>query len=335
MATLTSTPTTDPDLSCWSGVRPGGTLLAKNLRLRPLRESDAEKLSAQGNDPDVARWMADLPHPFSPEAARGLIARAAADGIEGRAFGFGIERIRDGALIGWIELRRGDGNTGEATVWLGRAHGGKGSGTEAVRRIARFAFRDLNLDEIRARVLLDNAASARMLAKAGFAEKGATTCGEIVSCAGRPARLFALAHADWQARYDSRPMVLVAAAALIDADGRLLVARRPEGKDMAGLWEFPGGKAASGETPETALIRELAEELSLDVRESCLAPIAFASHDYDDFHLLMPLFACRVWRGTPTPREGQELRWIHPARLADLPMPPADVPLVSLLRDLL
>ncbi len=324
-----------PESPCWSGVRPGGTLLAKNLRLRPLRGSDADNLSAQGNDPDVARWMADLPHPFPPEAARGLIARAATDGAEGRAFGFGIERIRDGVLIGWIELRRDESNVGEVTVWLGRAYGGKGSGTEAVRRIVRFAFRDLNLDDVRGRVLLDNAASARMLAKAGFTEKGAGMCGGSVSCAGRPARLFALARAEWRALYDSRPMVLVAAAALIDADGRVMMARRPEGKDMAGLWEFPGGKVHAGETPEAALIRELAEELSLDVRESCLAPIAFASHDYDDFHLLMPLFACRVWKGTPTPREGQDLRWVQPTRLADLPMPPADMPLVPLLRDLL
>lgn len=133
----------------------------------------------------------------------------------------------------------------------------------------------------------------------------------------------------------ARPVVLVAAAALIDADGRVLVAQRPEGKAMAGLWEFPGGKVHDGETPEAALIRELDEELGVDTRESCLAPIAFASHAYDDFHLLMPLFACRVWRGEPTPREGQAIAWVRPVRLADYPMPPADRPLIALLRDLL
>jgi 8-oxo-dGTP diphosphatase len=131
------------------------------------------------------------------------------------------------------------------------------------------------------------------------------------------------------------PIVLVAAAALIDADGRVLLARRPEGKAMAGLWEFPGGKVHEGETPEQALIRELREELGIDTRESCLAAIGFASHAYEDFHLLMPLFACRVWQGEVVGREGQGLAWVRPARLRDYPMPPADEPLVALLRDLL
>ena len=134
---------------------------------------------------------------------------------------------------------------------------------------------------------------------------------------------------------DPLPSVLVVAGALVDADGRVLIARRPAGKRMAGLWEFPGGKVAPGETPESALIRELQEELGIDTRESCLAPIAFASHRYEDFHLLMPLYVCRVWKGAPSPREGQELAWVRPARLSDYPMPPADAPLVAMLRDLI
>ena len=131
-----------------------------------------------------------------------------------------------------------------------------------------------------------------------------------------------------------RPLIVVAAIALIDADGRVLLAQRPPGKQMAGLWEFPGGKLQEGEVPEEALVRECREELDLDVTASCLAPIAFASHAYENFHLLMPLFACRVWRGTPTPREGQTLKWIRPTAMAALPMPPADTPLIALLRDL-
>jgi 8-oxo-dGTP diphosphatase len=131
------------------------------------------------------------------------------------------------------------------------------------------------------------------------------------------------------------PLVLVAAVVLVDPDGRVLLAQRPEGKAMAGLWEFPGGKVDPGETPEAALIRELAEELGIDVAASCLAPFTFASHAYADFHLLMPLYVCRKWAGLPTPREGQHLRWVRPARLADYPMPPADKPLLAMLRDLL
>tara|TARA_B100001167_G_scaffold177888_1_gene132575 strand:+ start:215 stop:613 length:399 start_codon:yes stop_codon:yes gene_type:complete len=128
-------------------------------------------------------------------------------------------------------------------------------------------------------------------------------------------------------------LVLVSAVALIDADGRVLLAQRPEGKSMAGLWEFPGGKVEPGETPEQALIRELQEELGIDTWESCLAPLTFASHGYDDFHLMMPVFACRKWQGTPQSQEGQTLKWVRPAELRDYPMPPADIPLIPVLRD--
>ena len=130
-------------------------------------------------------------------------------------------------------------------------------------------------------------------------------------------------------------IVLVAAVALVDVDGRVLLAQRPEGKSMAGLWEFPGGKVEPGETPETALMRELEEELGIETWESCLAPLTFASHTYDDFHLLMPLFVCRKWNGTPTGREGQALTWAKPTKLRDYPMPPADIPLIPIIRDLL
>jgi 8-oxo-dGTP diphosphatase len=133
----------------------------------------------------------------------------------------------------------------------------------------------------------------------------------------------------------SSPLILVAAVVLVDADGRVLLAQRPEGKAMAGLWEFPGGKVDAGETPEVALVRELAEELGIDVTASCLAPFTFASHSYPDFHLLMPLYVCRKWSGIPTAHEGQRLKWVRPAQLADYPMPPADKPLIAMLRDLL
>ena len=130
-------------------------------------------------------------------------------------------------------------------------------------------------------------------------------------------------------------LLLVAACALVDADGRVLITRRPEGKAMAGLWEFPGGKVEAGETPEEALIRELKEELDIDTRSACLAPLTFASHAYDDFHLLMPLYVCRKWQGTVRPLEGQAVKWVAARTLRDYPMPPADAPLIAPLIDLL
>ncbi|WP_313137560.1 (deoxy)nucleoside triphosphate pyrophosphohydrolase [Paracoccus jeotgali] len=128
-------------------------------------------------------------------------------------------------------------------------------------------------------------------------------------------------------------MVLVSAVLLIDADGRVLLAQRPEGKPMAGLWEFPGGKVEPGETPEAALIREMHEELGIDTHASCLAPLTFASHSYDSFHLLMPLFACRRWKGIVQPREGQRLAWVRARDLRSYEMPPADVPLIPMIQD--
>ena len=133
----------------------------------------------------------------------------------------------------------------------------------------------------------------------------------------------------------SSRLLLVVAAALIDGDGRVLICQRPQGKQLAGLWEFPGGKVEAGETPEAALIRELGEELGIAVKRDCLAPFVFASHAYDDFHLLMPLFLCRRWEGFVERREHADLAWVKPQRLNDYPMPPADAPLCAYLRDFL
>jgi mutator mutT protein len=132
-----------------------------------------------------------------------------------------------------------------------------------------------------------------------------------------------------------KPLLLVVACALVDADRRVLIAQRPEGKSMAGLWEFPGGKVEPGETPEDALIRELSEELGIQTRQACLAPLSFASHAYENIHLLMPLYVCRKWQGTPQTREHQALKWVRPQALRDYPMPPADEPLIAALCDLL
>lgn len=133
----------------------------------------------------------------------------------------------------------------------------------------------------------------------------------------------------------SRPILLVAACALVDTDNRVLLARRPEGKALAGLWEFPGGKVEAGETPEETVIRELREEIGVETKVECLAPLTFASHTYETFHLLMPLFVCRRFQGIPVAREGQVLKWVRPLKMRDYPMPPADEPLIPFLIDLL
>ncbi len=133
----------------------------------------------------------------------------------------------------------------------------------------------------------------------------------------------------------AKPILLVVACALVDADRRVLIAQRPEGKNLAGLWEFPGGKLEPGETPEEALVRELAEELAIETKQACLAPLSFASHSYENIHLLMPLYVCRKWQGTPLAREHADLKWVRPQALRDYPMPPADEPLIAALCDLL
>ena len=131
------------------------------------------------------------------------------------------------------------------------------------------------------------------------------------------------------------PLQLVVAAALVDPDNRVLIAKRPLGKSMAGLWEFPGGKVADGEIPEQAIVRELKEELNIDITSSCLAPLTFASYSYEEFHLLMPLFVCRIWKGELRAMEGQELKWVRSVSLRNYPMPPADLPLIPIIRDFL
>ncbi len=212
-----------------------------------------------------------------------------------------VERRRDGAMIGQASLIR---EGAEGRLFLSFDDDDAKSAAEALRRLLRLCFRTLELDRVDAN-------------GAGKDSVGL---------------LFPLDRASWEIGHARRPKVLVVAAALIDPDGRVLLAQRPEGKGMAGLWEFPGGKVDAQETPEEALVRELHEELGLDVGESCLAPLGFVSHDYDSFHLMMPLYACRVWNGIPQGKEGQNLAWVAPARLSDYPMPPADVPLLAQLR---
>lgn len=309
-------------------------LAAKDVRLRPFAPADEAALVALAGDAEVARWTAEVPHPYRPEDARAFVAGAARALEQGSEYAFAIERLCDDVLVGAVSTRPEDDGVAQIGYWIGRPYWGLGYATQAVRRLARFAFADLGLARLRASLMPENAASERVLTKVGFALVGQSP-GRRGRCAGIEVRRFVLDRAAWEKGEAARPIVLVVAVALVDVDGRVLLARRPPGKSMAGLWEFPGGKVAAGESPEAALVRELKEELAIDITESCLAPLTFASHAYDDFQLLMPLYVCRVWKGTIAPREGQEIKWVRPARFADYPMPPADAPLVTMLRDLL
>ena len=272
-------------------------------------------------------------------------------------------------LLGCVGLRVDPTSlrAGDLGYWIARRYWNEGVATEAAGALARWALAHLGLDRLTAQVATDNPASAAVLRRIGFRETGASRQLFLARGGIHPVRLFEAEQADLQdhgaagehvsvSRVSSSRSVksmpseaaaseslvmppcrvlLVVAAALVDSDGRILLAQRPEGRSMAGLWEFPGGKVETGETPEQALIRELHEELGIDVASACLAPFTFASHRYTDFHLLMPLFLCRRWNNVPRPRESQQLAWVRPDRLADYPMPEADKPLIPMLRDYL
>lgn len=306
---------------------------APRLRLRQLAEGDVAALVAGAGAWEVARYTALIPHPYSEQDARDFLEGAWLDRHAGTRYVFGMETRIGQELIGCIEINMGDGSD-TCGYWIGVDHWGHGYATEALLAVSRFAFQNAGKEELCAAVHPDNGASARVLEKAGFVYDRTET--ELPGrCASVAAKIYRLTAKDWFKREAAKPKLLVSAVALVDVDGRVLMAKRPEGKPLAGLWEFPGGKVHDDETPEAALVRELHEELGIDISQSCLAPIAFASHAYEHFHLIMPLYACRTWQGQVMAKEGQELKWLRPNRLNTLPMPPADIPLVAMLMDVL
>lgn len=317
------------ELGCWGAVWNGTPFTSAQLRLRPLAESDLPHLVELASDNEVARWTAAIPYPFLEAEGRAYLERAGAENHIVLTLETCAAREFVGCLC--IDITEGVGDIG---YWIGRSYRGRGFGGEALKRATRFAFEDLNVDALDVEVMVGNVVSERILEKAGYAKTGETV-GVTSRCDGVPVVQYRLDRVGWAAQQAAKPTLLVVAVAMVDPDGRVLMAKRPEGKKMAGLWEFPGGKVDEGESPEAALIRELKEELDVDTRESCLAAYTFASHEYEDFRLLMPLYVCRVWKGTPQAQEGQELAWVRPQRMRDYPMPPADEPLIALLCDLL
>ena len=328
-------------------VVPEFPLRTERLVLRPLVAGDAEAVHRLVNDWGVVRMLARLPFPYPRTLADEWIQSTARQMADGTAYHLAITGMEDGAelLIGCVGVRL-DEEPGAADLgyWVGQRFWGHGVATEAAARVASWALAHLPVRCVRAKVLLDNAASAAVLRRIGFREAGVGTEEFLARGGPQPVTIFEATRDDIFGQVapeaaapaaGAKPVVLVAACALIDSDTRVLLARRPEGKRMAGLWEFPGGKVNPGETPEAALIRELREELGIDVSENCLAPFTFASHAYDNFHLLMPLYLCRRWQGFVQPLEGQTLAWVRPDRLTEYDMPAADKPLVPLLRDFL
>ncbi len=301
----------------------------ERLRLRPLAPADAPTVERLAGDWEVARFTGSIPHPYPAGSAAAWIEETWADGAAGRKLVAAVERREDGAFLGCIELDlcRGD-RLASLGYWVGRPYWGAGYTAEAARALLHHGFQELDLLRVEAAAMPANRRSIRVQEKLGFRYIGEGFDPAPARGGAQRVELRGLSR-------PARRRLLVSAVALVDPDGRVLLARRPAGKPMAGLWEFPGGKVHDDETPETALIRELKEELAIDVAESCLAPLTFASHRYPDFDLLMPLYACRRWQGQITALEGQELAWVRPARLGDYPMPPADKPLVAMLQDLL
>lgn len=323
----------------------GPVLDTARLRVRPLTHADAAPMERLAGDWGVAEFTARIPHPYPPGAAAEWIS----SNDDENEIALAIERRSDGAFIGCCGYSPDEPGAVEIGYWIGRPYWKQGFGSEAIAALIAYCFGDPAIDRVIATVHPDNRASIRLQEKLGLALVGARELEMPARGYSITAPMRSITRAQWDARLAARsdgcwreepahaplPVLLVAAVALVDVDGRVLIQKRPAGKPMAGLWEFPGGKLHDGETPEAALIRELKEELAIDVTESCLAPLTFASHRYETFHLLMPLFVCRIWKGNLTPLEGQEFAWVRPVRLADYPMPPADKPLVPLLRDLL
>ena len=315
----------------------GPVLHTTRLTLRPLGPGDAPEFHRLINDWDICRKLPDAPFPYPADLAADWIAAAASDRTMGRAEQFALVDSASGALIGCAGLRIAqDRKSADLGYWLGRAFWAQGFGLEAARRLTEWAFAALPISRITATVAADNDASLAVLRRIGFSAAGKGT--QVFQCRpGQklPVQHFALEREEPVALVQPSAVLLVVAVALIDAQGRILLARRPEGKKMAGMWEFPGGKMDAGETPENALVRELREELGIEVAASDLAPFVFASHPYESFHLLMPVFLCRRWKGKPMANEGQVLAWVEPDRLVEYPMPPADRPLIPMLRDFL
>ena len=294
----------------------------------------------------VAQWLARVPHPYPDDGAHTFLADSQAGFKAGQALCWVVSDRESGELLGLIGLDAGTDASSPWQIgyWFAPQAWGRGVASEAVFHALTFGYWYMELPVIGSGVIIGNGASRRVLEKCGF-EDWSEGVIDTAHSGSQPHLETAMTRADFddfvfsggctmQPQLDRNvPVVWVVAAALFNEQDQVLVAQRPKGKSLEGLWEFPGGKMEPNEGPEAALIRELKEELGIDVGIGCLAPLTFASFPYPKFHLMMPLYAARKWSGEPTGKEGQALKWVSKFELRDLAMPPADEPLVPVIMD--
>jgi 8-oxo-dGTP diphosphatase len=312
--------------------RPFLPVATERLTLRPLRAGDAVPMATFANDKDIAERLFRMPYPYTLQDAKTFIAFAHRSMAEGKCVILAIVRRSDQQFMGVISSEAELGG-----FWLGKPYWGQGYGTEATGALVHFCFHVLKQKELKASALQTNMASRRILEKLGFCEMGTKEISSKAFEGTREAVCYTLSFHDFITRYHAqeRPLVWVVAAVLINEKGEMLISERPQGKALPGVWELPGGKMEPGETPEVSLIRELQEELGIQVREEDLEPLTFASYRYDTFHMIMPLYLCHRWESTPHGAEGQRLAWVNYADLASIPLPAADILPIHRLADVL
>jgi 8-oxo-dGTP diphosphatase len=301
--------------------RPFLPIATERLTLRPLRAEDAVLIQHLLNDKDIAERLRRVPHPYTLQDAETFIASTQRSMAEGKKVILAVIRRSDQQFMGVISFEE------ELGLWLGKPYWGQGYGTEATGALVHFCFHVLKQKELKACAFKTNMASRRALEKLEFREVGTKEVSSKAFEGTREAVCYAFSFHDFITRYHAleRPLVWVVAAVLINEKGEMLISERPQGKALPGVWELPGGKMEPGETPEISLIRELQEELGIQVREEDLEPLTFASYRYDTFHMIMPLYLCHRWEGNPHGVEGQNLAWVTYADLASTPLPAADI----------
>lgn len=313
--------------------------------LRLIQADDLNALHPLINDWNVVRMLSQVPFPYPKPLLEKWIDSVVQETSSGASYHFSIIDDQNQKIVGCIGLQvDSKDQLGKIGYWIAHKYWGQHIASKALQRISTWALANLNINYIRATAANDNLASIAVLKKCGYQPFGQGKEKFLARAAEQPVSYFLLQREDiCPGKSPSsiisssipKKILLVVAGALIDIEGRLLLARRPEGKSMAGMWEFPGGKIEPGETPEAALVRELKEEINVDVSQSCLAPFTFASFEYADFHLLMPLYVCHKWKNLPEPKENQQLAWVTADELDHYLVMEADKPFIPLLKDLL